>query len=141
MSDADDGCAGSAEDLLARARAAYRRRRLDIGLDPFPYNGATTTCEALWMGVPVIALAGERHAGRVGVSVLAAAGLDGLIAPTVDDYVDLGAALARDLDRLARMRGELRPRLERTPLGDVKRLTRAIEAAYREMWRRWCAAR
>lgn len=111
--------------------------RADIGLDTFPYNGTTTTCEALWMGVPVITLAGERHAGRVGVSLLKSLGIDSLIAETAEDYVARAVALAADLPRLKALREELRRRMDASPLCDAPSLTREIEAAYRSMWERW----
>jgi predicted O-linked N-acetylglucosamine transferase (SPINDLY family)/predicted TPR repeat methyltransferase len=114
--------------------------RMDVMLDPFPYNGTTTTCETLWMGVPVVALAGDRHSGRVGVSLLTAVGLDELIAPDEDAYVRLAVELARDRDRLAEYRCTMRARLRASPLMDGRALARAIEAAYRDMWLAWCAS-
>ena len=110
--------------------------RIDIGLDPFPYNGTTTTCDALWMGVPVITLAGRSHVGRVGVSQLTNIGLPELIGRNEDDYVDIAVALANDLPRLAALRSGLRERLRASPLMDAPRLTRNLEAAYREMFKR-----
>ena len=112
--------------------------KIDIGLDPFPYNGATTTCEAMWMGVPVIALAGRAHAGRVGVSLLSACGLGELIAETPREYVDTALRLASERDRLSTLRLELRSRMATSPLCDQAGLARAVEHAYRTMWRRWC---
>jgi protein O-GlcNAc transferase len=112
--------------------------RVDIALDPFPYNGTTTTCEALWMGVPVVALRGDRHAGRVGASLLAQLGLNDLIADSVEEYVEIAAALAGDPARLADLRRSLRPRMAGSPLCDAPSFARKIEAAYRTMWRNWC---
>jgi protein O-GlcNAc transferase len=112
--------------------------RVDIALDTFPYNGHTTTCEALWMGVPVITLAGKVHAGRVGVSLLTQAGLSELIAESPQAYVDMAVGLTRDRERLAELRQGLRGRIKRSPLTDATGLTCAIEAAYRTMWQTWC---
>ena len=107
--------------------------RVDVALDPFPYNGTTTTCEALWMGVPVVTLAGRSHAGRVGASLLTHAGLGPWVAESVEAYVRTAAALAGDVGHLAEVRRSLRGRVAASPLGDVGRLTRALEAAYRRM--------
>jgi predicted O-linked N-acetylglucosamine transferase (SPINDLY family) len=112
--------------------------RLDIALDPFPYNGTTTTCEALWMGVPVITLAGRLHAGRVGVSLLTRVGLPELIAGNEDDYIQRAVELANAPDRLQTLRATLRQRLRASSLCDGPGFARDVEAAYREMWRRWC---
>ena len=112
--------------------------RIDLALDTFPYGGTTTTCEALWMGVPVVTLKADRHAGRVGASLLTTLGLEELIANTTQAYVAAVAAVAGDLDRLADMRAGLRQRLQASKLCDRAGFARDIEAAYREMWRRWC---
>jgi protein O-GlcNAc transferase len=112
-------------------------RRIDIALDPFPYNGTTTTCEALWMGVPVVTLCGDRHAGRVGASLLSHSGLTDWIACTVEDYVAIAVALAGNPDRLRELRHSLRPRLSASPLRDGKAFAGQIEAALRIMWQRW----
>ena len=107
---------------------------IDIGLDPFPYNGTTTTCDALWMGVPVITLAGVSHVGRVGVSQMSNLGLQELIARDTDHYVDIAVALANDVPRLAALRGAMRVRMSASPLMDAPRLTKNLEAAYDNMW-------
>jgi len=111
---------------------------IDIALDTFPYNGTTTTCEALWMGVPVVTWRGDRHAGRVGASLLAAVGLDELVAPSLEAYVGLARDLAGEPERLAALSRSLRERLKASQLLDARGLARALEAAYREMWQRWC---
>jgi predicted O-linked N-acetylglucosamine transferase (SPINDLY family) len=114
-------------------------RQVAIGLDPFPYHGTTTTCEALWMGVPVITLAGQTHVSRVGVSLLTNLGLPELIAQTPEEYVRMAVDLANDLPRLSHLRSTLRQRMEQSPLMDAPRFARHVEAAYRQMWRTWCA--
>jgi predicted O-linked N-acetylglucosamine transferase (SPINDLY family) len=113
---------------LAEGLAGYNE--IDVALDPTPYNGTTTSCDALWMGVPVVALAGDRHAARVGASLLFHAGLAELIAETPDRYVAIAAGLATDPARLAGLRANLRPRLDASPLGDARRLAAAFERAF-----------
>lgn len=113
--------------------------RADIALDTFPYNGTTTTCEALWMGVPVVALAGTLHAGRVGVSLLTHAGLPELIAENPENYVKIAVALALDREHLKELRQGLRERLQRSPLTDAVGFTRSLERAYRTMWETYCS--
>ncbi len=114
---------------------------MDIGLDPFPYNGMTTTCEALWMGVPVVALTGRRHVARVGTSLLDTVGLPDLAADTVEGYVERAVALAGDIDNLAALRAGLRQRVSASALGDAAGFARHVEDAYRGMWRKWCAGK
>ncbi|MBN9317523.1 MAG: tetratricopeptide repeat protein [Devosia sp.] len=112
--------------------------RFDIGLDPFPYNGTTTTCESLLMGVPVVTLKGDRFISRVGASLMHTVGLDDWIAETVGDYVALAVKRAADLEQLAQVRTGLRTRLQASPLGDTRRFARNFEAALRQMWIRHC---
>ncbi len=116
-----------------------RYHEMDIALDPFPFNGTTTTLEALWMGVPVVALAGDRHSGRVGASILANAGLADLVARDPGSYVDTAARLAGDPARLADLRRTMRERIAASPLLDRSGFMQALEGAYREMWKAWCA--
>ncbi len=117
-----------------------RYNEVDIALDPFPYHGTATTCEALWMGVPVVTLAGRTHVARVGVSILQRVGVPELIASTVDEYVELAAGLAGDVRRLRALRAELRSRLRNSSLLDSRRFARSLEAAYRDMWAKHIAA-
>ncbi len=112
---------------------------VDIALDTFPYHGTTTTCEALWMGVPVITLAGRTHVSRVGVSLLSNVGLAEYVADDPDQYVQIALDLAADKSRLAELRENLRRRMEQSPLMDAPGFARNVEAAYRTMWQRWCA--
>ena len=112
--------------------------RIDIALDTFPYHGTTTTCEAMWMGVPVITLAGNTHASRVGVSLLSNVGLPELIATTPEEYVAKAIDLARDLEKLQSLRKCLRDMMSRSPLTDAKKFTHHLEEAYRRMWINWC---
>lgn len=114
---------------------------VDIALDTFPYNGTTTTCEALWMGVPVISLAGSMHAGRVGVSLLSQVGLSDLIAESPQEYVRLATELAADTERVSALRTTLRDRMARSPLCNGEAFARKVESAYRGMWRNYCGQR
>jgi len=113
--------------------------KIDIALDTFPYNGTTTTCEALWMGVPVVTLAGDRHACRVGSSLLYQVGLTELIAYNLDEYKLIVKNLATDTKRLEEFRRTLRNRLS-VSLCDGNQFTQQLESTYREIWRRWCNA-
>jgi predicted O-linked N-acetylglucosamine transferase (SPINDLY family) len=111
----------------------------DIGLDTFPYSGGLTTCEALWMGVPVVTWPGERFESRHSLSHLSNAGLAETAARDLDDYVAIAVKLAGDLPALADLRLNLRPRMAASPLCDADRFVRDLEAALRAMWRDWCA--
>lgn len=106
----------------------------DIALDTWPYNGTTTTCEALWMGVPVITRAGDRHASRVGASLLAQIGLGDLTASNDAQFVDIARDLAGDITRLTGLRETLRNRVATSPLGDGAAFARQFEASLREIW-------
>ena len=112
---------------------------VDIALDTHPYSGVTTTCEALWMGVPVVTLAGERFISRNSAALLANAGLDDLVTATPQQYVAIAEALAGDRAHLAQLRSMLRERLKASPLGNAPLFVQNLEAAYRQMWERWCA--
>jgi predicted O-linked N-acetylglucosamine transferase (SPINDLY family) len=113
-------------------------RRIDIGLDTFPYNGHTTSLDALWMGVPVVTLVGKTVVGRAGLSQLTNLNLTHLIATTEERYVEVAAGLAADRPRLTELRAGMRQRMRESPLTDAPRFARNIESAYRAMWRRWC---
>jgi predicted O-linked N-acetylglucosamine transferase (SPINDLY family) len=114
---------------------------IDIALDPYPYNGTTTTCETLWSGIPLVTLIGQTSVARSGYALLKTVGLEELAAADEAEYVRIAVALAhdRDRDRLNRLREELPRRFERSALRDEAGLARDLEAAYRDMWQRWCA--
>lgn len=136
---------GVAEDrLILRGWEAQTEHHLaqynsvDIALDPAHYNGATTTCEALLMGVPVVTLRGETHLSRLGASVLSATGLPQLVAATGEQFVDKCVALAQDLPGLAIMRRDLRTQVRSSALMNEAGFTRALEREYRNIWASWC---
>jgi predicted O-linked N-acetylglucosamine transferase (SPINDLY family) len=110
-------------------------RRIDVALDTFPYHGTTTTCEALWMGVPVVTRAGDAHLSRVGGSLLAAVGLSDLVTQTTDDYVATAVRLAGEGKRTSQQRHARRAQMRRSPLMDAETFARNVESAYRAMWR------
>lgn len=112
----------------------------DIALDTYPYHGTTTTCEALWMGVPVVTLMGSTHRARVGGSILSTVGLPMLACQRPEDLVRVCMELASSRATLAQLRGSLRGMMARSPLMDSLGLARAIEGVYRAQWRSWCDA-
>jgi predicted O-linked N-acetylglucosamine transferase (SPINDLY family) len=112
---------------------------VDIALDPFPFGGGLTSCEALWMGVPVVTLPGDRPASRQTIGFLRHVGLDECIAGSPADYAARATALAADVERLAALRRALRPRMAASPLCDGAVFTPTLEAAFRRMWQRWSA--
>lgn len=116
-------------------------RRVDIALDTYPYHGTTTTCFSVWMGLPVIVLAGPTHVSRVGVSLLNNLGMPELVARSGDDYVQIAQRLASDLPGLAALRATLRQTMLESPLTDGKRGARALESAFRQMWSNWCTTK
>ncbi|REK19561.1 MAG: tetratricopeptide repeat protein [Planctomycetota bacterium] len=123
-----------------RPRAEYLQllQQADVSLDPFPFNGHTTTCDALWMGVPVVMLAGETYVSRFGGCALSHLGLERLITPSIDAYIEAAVGLASDLPALDALRQDLRPRMAESALLDFQGFTRNLEAAYRRMWADWC---
>jgi predicted O-linked N-acetylglucosamine transferase (SPINDLY family) len=114
--------------------------KVDIGLDTFPYNGTTTTCEALWMGVPVVTLAGRVHAGRVGASILGSLGLRELVADSPRRFVEIAAGLAADHARLVSLRAGMRERMRNSRLMDAADMAAQFEKAVRAIWQEWCAS-
>ena len=138
----DRGIAAGRVDILEKREstadylAAYAE--MDIALDTFPYNGTTTSCEALWMGVPVVTLTGDRHVARVGTSLLNNAGLPDLVAATADDFVAIAVELASNYERLRNFRLALRQHLQGTRLLDKVKMGGDLGAALRGMWREYC---
>jgi predicted O-linked N-acetylglucosamine transferase (SPINDLY family) len=126
--------------VARRPRQQYLElyHRIDIGLDTFPYNGHTTSFDAFWLGVPVITIVGQTAVARGGLSLLRNLGLPELIAEKPEQFVSIAVELTNDLPRLRDLRATLRDRMHASPLMDAPRFARNIEAAYREMWRRWC---
>lgn len=116
-------------------------RHIDIALDSFPYNGTTITCEAFYMGVPVVIREGRMHVARVGASIASTIGAGALVAADDDAYVGIATRLANDLDELRDWRGGLRERMTNSPLMDAAGFTAKLEAAYRGAWHAWCEGR
>jgi len=114
---------------------------IDIALDPFPFGGGTTSCDALFMGVPLVTLKGATGAGRAGTTLLSNMGLGELIARSTDEYASIAKSLAGDVPRLVGLHGELRERMRRSPLMDARGFALDMEAVLRAMWERWCEGR
>lgn len=120
------------------ARALYSR--IDVALDTYPYNGTTTTCESLWMGVPVVARLGATHVQRVSASLLHATGLPDLVATSTDSYLEIARNMVLDRDRVLLLRRTLRDQMRGSVLCDAPGYARRFEEAIREVWRHWCTA-
>jgi predicted O-linked N-acetylglucosamine transferase (SPINDLY family) len=127
----------ASSDTFAKHLGRYDE--VDIALDPFPFNGATTTFQALWMGVPVISLAGETFISRAAGSLLHQVGLGELTVNTPKAYVDRARDLAGNLEQLRTLRANLRERMTASPLCNAPAYALSVEAAYWDMWGRWCA--
>ena len=133
----------AAQRVLLRGSSAHRAflaeyNDVDLVLDPFPYSGGLTTCEALWMGVPTVTLPGETFASRHSASHLSNAGLGNWVAEDPADYEAMAVARASDVPALARLRAELRSQVKASPLCDAPRFGRSLGAALRFAWRDWC---
>lgn len=123
-----------------RPRFDYLRlyNQIDLSLDPFPYNGSTTSCDGLWMGVPVVTLPGQIPVSRAGLSLLSNIGLQNLAASNDDEFVRIANDLARDLPQLAELRRTLRQCMRVSPIMDYPHFAQNLEAAYRSMWIKGC---
>jgi protein O-GlcNAc transferase len=113
-------------------------REIDISLDAFPCTGGVSTCESLWMGVPMLTLCGARPMGRNSSALLSRVGLCEWIAQSPEEYVNIASGMAQQFEKLASLRGNLRSQMAAT-LCDAPRFTQELENAYRQMWRKWCA--
>ena len=135
------GVASTRLTILARTATFQEHlavyRQVDIGLDPFPMNGGTTTVEALWMGTPVITLAGERFIERMGTSLLTAVGLEEMIVQSPEEYFNKAVDLAQDEERRSHWHLTLRERMAGSPLTDGRGMAQVLENSYRQMWIKW----
>ena len=136
--------AGIAEDRieiyswLSQQEHMNLYNQIDIALDTYPYHGTTTTCEAFYMGVPVISLIGDHHMSRVGLSLLTRVGMDFFAASSREEYISKAVALAARPDSLAKIRASMRVRMAASSLCNGNKFTHTLEQAYRTMWHRWC---
>ena len=134
------GVAADRVEFVGRLTPAHyfaNFHQVDVALDAFPYNGGTTTLDALWMGVPVVSIAGDIAVRRSGLSILTRVGLRGLIARDAEGYLDIAAALAADRNRLMGLRASLRDRMRASPLMDAPAFARDVERCYRSLWNDW----
>jgi protein O-GlcNAc transferase len=139
-----EGIAATRVDFAARqSRLEYLKlyHQIDLGLDPLPYNGHTTSLDAFWMGVPTLTLLGKTAVGRAGWSQLCNLDLKELAAETPEQYIALAVRVAGDLPRLDELRRKMRQRMLESPLMDAKRFARNVESIYRQIWRKWCRDR
>ena len=113
--------------------------KIDIALDPFPYNGGTTTCQALWMGIPVISLRGKQFFSRMSYSFLSNLGMGELSAQTEEEYVAIALKLTQDLNKLSQIRASLRQKMKNSPIVDATFATEQLEKAYYQAWRYYTA--
>jgi predicted O-linked N-acetylglucosamine transferase (SPINDLY family) len=127
------------EGFSARSEHLKAYQRMDISLDPFPVPGGTTSVEALWMGIPIVSLAGEHYLSHIGASTLHNAGLHDWIATSIDEYIDHAVSFAKDVNQLASLRSDLRSRVLNSPLFDAPRFARNFNVALHEMWSTRCA--
>jgi predicted O-linked N-acetylglucosamine transferase (SPINDLY family) len=126
-------------DQLPYAQYLAAYNEIDIALDPFPYNGGTTTFDALYMGVPVVTLAGELPMGRFGVTIMENLSLQDLIATSPNDYITRAVQLAQNIQRRIDLRKSLRPKLQSSHLTNATQFTRQLENLYQWKWQQWCA--
>lgn len=126
-------------ESIAEHMASYAS--MDIALDPFPYNGTTTSMDALWMGIPILSLRGDRYIGRVGASILEVMNMSNWIATDENDYIERAVQFSGNLATLASLRADLRQRFLNSPLCDAPRFATHLEQAFRAMWQRRCHAR
>jgi predicted O-linked N-acetylglucosamine transferase (SPINDLY family) len=131
------GIAAERLDFFGHTRKIHEHlnhyHEVDIALDSFPYHGTTTTCEAMWMGCPVVTRAGGAHVSRVGVSLLSAVGLEEFIGQNREDYIGKAVALAGNIERLVELRAGMRDRLKSSPLMNAPDFTREFEVALLQM--------
>jgi predicted O-linked N-acetylglucosamine transferase (SPINDLY family) len=113
-------------------------QKVDVTLDPVTVNGATSTCESLWLGVPVISLVGTRFLSRAGFSILSAAGMPEFALHSVSDCIGLARHIADDLSGLSRLRASMRDRISNSPLTNGALFAANIEQVYRTIWTKWC---